>query len=176
MNPEEWRPIPEYNGRYSVSNTGKIRSEGGAMGSRAGRILSPHLNSKGYERVGLTVNRKTKNVLVHRIVAEVFIGEASGMTVNHKDFDKTNNHVSNLEYLSARDNHLHAKINGKIQTGQRVHSAKLTNSQAIEIYERRKSGERGVDLAKEFKVSPQTVSGIVNGHRWQKILGGKNER
>lgn len=112
---ELWRDILE--GAYSVSNTGKIRSNerkrkccGGAFRSVGARILKASPNKFGYPRVNL-IGRGA--VYVHRLVAESFIPNPDNLfTVNHKDCDKANNNVNNLEWASNAENVLHGWDNG----------------------------------------------------------------
>ncbi len=94
---EIWKGIKDYEGIYEISNTGKIRSLNYGM---KGKIveLRPHLTKKGYLRAKLHKNKIRKQIFVHRLVVEAFIGEIpEGMVVNHKDECKTNNNVDNLE-------------------------------------------------------------------------------
>jgi hypothetical protein len=72
------------------------------------RFLKPYNVGKGY----LSVKIENKNVYVHKIVAECFLGQRpNDFTVNHKDGNKANNHFSNLEYISKEDNYKHALNN-----------------------------------------------------------------
>lgn len=93
--PEEWRPISGYEGLYEVSNWGRVRS---FKWNSNGRILSP-CNRRGYYYVELCKDRKEKRYHVHRLVATAFIPNPNNLPeVNHKDEDKGNNHVTNLEW------------------------------------------------------------------------------
>lgn len=95
-----WKEISGYEGLYEVSNTGLVRSLW--LGKK--RIISPG-NCHGYLRVGLYKDGKIKNMQVHRLVAEAFLPNPNKLeTINHIDEDKTNNNVSNLEWMSRGDN------------------------------------------------------------------------
>lgn len=108
INREEiWKDIPKYEGRYQVSNTGRVKSL--VCHAHQNPILSPHLRS-GYKEVGLTdaTGRRT-GVSVHRLVVAAFYGEIpSGMFVNHIDGTRTNNNVENLEIVTPAENVKHA--------------------------------------------------------------------
>lgn len=95
-----WRPIPGYEGFYEVSTSGQIRSV-----YRYRKVLKPMVSNTGYERVDLFKKRVRKQFSVHRLVALTFIDNPDGKPyVNHKDENKTNNSVDNLEWVSHVEN------------------------------------------------------------------------
>ena len=101
---ENWKEIAGYEGIYEVSDQGRIKSLGNNK-SRKEKILKPQKECSGYLQIGLYKDGHVKMLKVHRLVAEAFIPNPQGLeTVNHKDEDKTNNTVSNLEWMSRKDN------------------------------------------------------------------------
>ena len=112
MNEEIWRPIEGYEGLYEVSNLGRVRSldryvkgKGKSYRLHKGKVLSSAKDTIGYLFVILHCNGKCKTIRVHRLVAEAFIPAVEGLSeVNHKDEDKTNNRVENLEWCSHKYN------------------------------------------------------------------------
>ncbi|MCP3894021.1 MAG: hypothetical protein GY706_05250, partial [Bacteroides sp.] len=90
---EEWKGIPGYGGFYNVSNLGRVCS------TRKGiiRIKKLYKTNDGYLKVKVGYGDLSKVVLVHRLVAALFIGEIQNKEVNHKDGNKENNNVHNLE-------------------------------------------------------------------------------
>lgn len=91
---EEWKIIGE-NNNYAVSNTGKIKNV------KTDRILRPVRNTFGYMQIGLNKNGKTSFRLVHRLVAQAFIPNPENLSdVTHKDYNKENNIVENLEWVN----------------------------------------------------------------------------
>jgi len=101
---EEWRDIDGYIGLYQVSNMGNVRRLKGFK-SRNDRLLTSQLNFGGYKKVALYKDNKRKVMLVHRLVATAFIENPNNYPeINHKDEDKTNNVVTNLEWCTHKYN------------------------------------------------------------------------
>ncbi len=86
--------------RYQVSNFGRVKS----LAYNKERILKHGINSRGYPTLSLFINSKSHSITVHKLVSRTFIGEPNGLDVDHIDEDKTNNNLSNLRYLSRREN------------------------------------------------------------------------
>lgn len=113
MRKEVWRPVVEYEGLYEVSNLGRVRSldryetflNYGRMSvrHRKGRIMKPVITSKGYYIVSL----KGKDIFyIHRLVAQAFLPNPHNLPqVNHKDENKANNCVKNLEWCTQEYNY-----------------------------------------------------------------------
>lgn len=100
---EKWLSVPRYSNRYEVSSLGRVWS------NVTNKYMRIKPGNHGYPRVNLTLNGKTEQMLVHRLVAELFLENAEKLPqVNHKDGDKTNNAASNLEWVTAKENTLHA--------------------------------------------------------------------
>lgn len=98
---EIWKDVEGFDGRYQVSSWGKVRSAKG--------ILSPYRNKKGYLKIDLNMNGKRYKRRVSRLVAEAFIPNPYGLPqVNHKDGNKENNSISNLEWCTNKENYDHA--------------------------------------------------------------------
>lgn len=107
---EQWKNICGYEGVYSVSNLGNVRRElNNGRNTISGRILVPAKSNKGYLRVSLSKDGVKKDYSIHVLVATAFIGVCpENHEVNHKDGIKTNNKLSNLEYLTGLENKKHA--------------------------------------------------------------------
>ena len=97
---EEWKDIKGYEGLYQVSNRGRVKS------TRNNIILKPIISDKGYYRVDLSKNGNKYRARIHRLVAQAFIPNPYNYSqVNHKDENKANNCVSNLEWCTDQYNH-----------------------------------------------------------------------
>jgi hypothetical protein len=111
MEVENWLPVKGYEGHYEVSDLGRVRS----LKWGKCRILSENTNSVGYSIIKLCKEGKYKSKGVHQIVAMSFLNHnpnGHNFVVNHIDFNKTNNRLTNLEIISNRDNSnlLHKKF------------------------------------------------------------------
>lgn len=96
---ESWLPINGYEGLYEVSSNGNVKS------LKKGIFLKPETLPFGYLRVCLTKNKNSRHFMIHRLVAEAFIPNPDNLPfVNHKDENKTNNCVENLEWCDSKYN------------------------------------------------------------------------
>lgn len=122
---EQWLPIVGYD-KYEVSDLGQIRNK------KTGRILKQAHQNTGYTIVSLRKNNSTKTYSVHRLVMETFEPreDADKFDVNHKDWDKTNNHLSNLEWTTRKENLLH----GSGPTELRILETMLCNSIKVALH------------------------------------------
>lgn len=108
---EEWRDIKGFEGRYMISNMGRV------WGIKRGRTLSIQTTDKGYKKVMLSLGaNKLHFVWVHRLVAAAFCeGYFEGAVVNHKDSNPSNNIYTNLEWVTQKDNIQHCIRSGRFK-------------------------------------------------------------
>jgi hypothetical protein len=171
---EEWRPIQGFPG-YEVSNYGRARSFRHKCGRRKKpRVAVLHKDKRwGYWHFGPRREDCTRvNLLIHIVVAETFIGPRPPQyEVNHKDGNKANNDMRNLEYLSSSDNQKHAIKLGLhlVQRGSDHPCAKLTEDQVREIRNLRAQGHLLEELAEKFGIRFQAVSSICRRQTWKHI-------
>jgi len=179
-NPSEiWKPVPGYEGFYSVSNHGRVRREKTNSNTRKGRLLKLNTSSR-YPRVSLWKHGEQETAYVHRLVAAAFLGpEPDGHEVNHIDGNPENNHVSNLEYVTTQGNAQHAHENGLTSPakGQTNAQTKLTEAAVREI-RRNALAPRSVirKLAKKHGISERHTFHIMRGERWEHLPYREDEK
>jgi hypothetical protein len=175
---EIWKPVFEYENLYEVSNFGRVKRKEKKVYSeerncyfiKKERICNQFVDR--YKYVNLVVyGVKTKRVTLHRIIANAFIPNPQNKPcVNHKDGNKLNNSIENLEWVTRSENTRHAYKNNLIPNGENHPKSKLTNSQVIDIYKRVYSGETCIKLSKEFNVHPETITNIKFKRMWKNVL------
>lgn len=162
-------PVVGFEGIYEVSNCGQVRRIGKAHGATNGLILVQSLSWRRYPSVSLSHDHKSKKFMVHRLVAEAFLGSCpDGHEVNHIDGNKANPIVTNLEYVTRTENMKHAYRHGLMEPsrGEDNCRAKLTENDIRMI---RSSDEPHTVLAKQLGVSAVHILHIRKRQRWAHV-------
>lgn len=151
-----------------LATTRSVSLDGTVMCSENG-VLKQFDNGKGYLSIHLISEKlgsrfKPIRKYVHRLVAEYFLDNPDNLPqVNHKDCNKSNNHVSNLEWVSAADNIRHSHKCGNMIARYNVGAVKvLTKNEVIECYSRVKNGEGINQVAISMGKPRTTISSIIN--------------
>lgn len=181
---EEWRDVPGYEGKYQVSNFGNVKTltrivtEHRRSYIRQGKILNKYYSGEkiGYYKVKLYNGDRTfKSAPVHRLVAEVFIGNPNNyLEINHIDGNPKNNHVSNLEFCTKEQNVKHAYDTGlkrkENYVGEACVFSKLTEEQVLAI---RKEYAEGnvfqITLGRKYNTTTTNINMIVNRNTWKHV-------
>ena len=126
---EIWKDVVGYEGHYEVSSYGRVRSVDRYVNTailhsdavfRKGRLLKQNKKRNGYLTVDLSKDNKVRTISVHRIVAVAFIPKIDGKNVvNHINLNKLDNRVENLEWVTNKENSLHAASHGVMYGGLR---------------------------------------------------------
>jgi hypothetical protein len=169
---ERWLPVLGFEGRYEVSDRGRVRSldrvvvAGNQRRRWKGRILVGGW-SHGYPQVILGAGTWRT---VHRLVVEAFIGPIpDGMQVRHLDGNPANNHLSNLAIGTQAENTQDRVAHGTMPRGERNPRAKLTADVVRSIRAQRSNGRTIRSLAAEYGVAVVTVSRIVRNVSWRHL-------
>ena len=150
---------------YYITKSGKIFS------TLTNKELKFDRSCRGYCKVKLMDRRLGRFITlqVHRIVATQFIPNPNNLPeVNHKDGNKSNNSIYNLEWCTAEYNHRHAKETNLYKVEEDSPRAKLTKEQVINIYKDYESCKNKTTLAKKYNVSDTLIGEIVRGVRWSR--------
>lgn len=158
MTNEEWLDIEGFEGRYKVSNFGRVAN------CKTGRVLKGNKNKGGYISVSLG---KGNCRYVHRLVSSAFIEKIDGKSqINHIDGNKENNNANNLSWCSPKENMEHAINTGLINYFNR---SKLTKSDVLAIKRRLALGENYRNIAKDYPVSAGNIHAIKQNKKWKNI-------
>lgn len=149
---------------YAVNSLGIVKN------LETGTIRKTPIGNHGYPIVSLKKGySKSTCVLVHRMVAEILIPNIKNLPcVNHKDLDKTNNCVSNLEWVTYKQNSVHAALNGKMSHDNRV-KGELCNltlysdSFVHSICKDLEDGARNIDISRKYNVAKDYAKSLKNG-------------
>ena len=142
------KDIKGYEGQYAITSCGKVWSY------KSKKFLSPGRCRNGYYQVGLCKNNVKKHYVIHRLVAEAYIPNPENKPqINHKDEDKSNNALSNLEWVTAKEN---------INYGTRNKRA----SKKIYCVELDKVFDSLTSTSKELGLSIGNISSVCSGRRY----------
>ncbi len=177
---EIWKDIPGFKGQYQASSLGRIRSldrtqvfiqnKKQIKRNAKGRILAfakPHGTCQYFQ---VALGRGTKTFNVHRLIAKTFLkNPLNKKFVNHKNFNKLDNSVSNLEWVTVAENNKHYlnSEQSKIQGAYRW--SKLTVFEVVQIRKLASNFIMHKEIARKFNVSTALVSLIHTRKRWQHI-------
>jgi hypothetical protein len=167
--------IKDYEGFYKVSNFGSVKSLSrlDAKGNRrCEKLLKLYLSSAGYYQVSLCRNSRAAKFLVHRLVIEAFVSNIHNKSqVNHRDGNKLDNNVNNLEWVTPSENTIHAdEVLGIDSRGENYGAVKLTERDVMSIRDLlESSGYTQEFIAGMFNVDQTTISDVKVGRTWTHI-------
>lgn len=161
---EEWKDVKGFEGIYQISNQGRLRSmerfvkcRGENFRRLPSQIMKPMYSSQGYLNHRVTVNGKSTTLFIHRLVAEHFLNcDFDEKFVDHIDRNKTNNHASNLRFVSPKENMRNRSDN------------KLDFEKVSQIKSLLKNMTQK-EIAKMFNVRQSMISRIKTGDRWADV-------
>lgn len=164
---EEWRDIKGYEGKYQVSNTGKVRSLNYNHTPNKIKELSQKTDKYGYKTIQLHDNGLRKHITVHRLVANEFIANSDNKPqVNHIDANKENNNINNLEWATNKENITHGRNKGLFvnlqlaSVSRRVPVVCINKSSGLII-----ECESLTDAGNKLGTTASQISEVVHGHR-----------
>lgn len=176
---ETWRPVPDFDGLYEVSNLGQVRSVGRDVSNNRGGlrwmpdlVLTPHINTKrgGYYSVTLSKDGRKKTVYIHLLVLLTFVGPRPSPEMEgcHGDGDTSNNTLDNLRWDTPVNNAADRAVHGTQTKGEASSKAVLDAVQVRNI-RLRAENETATDIAKSYGISRQQVMRIVRYEQWKHV-------
>lgn len=163
---EIWKDIRDFEGLYQVSNLGRVRRVGKGQGTKCSILR--HKTNLAYDGVSLHRNNQPFNKNIHRLVAETFVPNPENKTqVNHKDGNKKNNRVDNLEWVTSKENARHSVNVLKNNPGD-------WSRKAVKCVETGEVFESQILAAKAYNTSQGAIGNAARGnrpraggHRWE---------
>jgi hypothetical protein len=154
---EEWKAIKGFEGIYEVSNFGRVKRVK-KYGHDGSHILKPSPVKDGYLMVDLRNKKIRKMAQVHRLVLSAFVGD-SELECNHKDYDRKNNKLENLEYSTREEN---------VAKGERCKQSVFKEEDVLRI--RSLAGMFTIcDIAKAYNVNRTAIEQIIKRVSWKHI-------
>ena len=189
---EQWKPVVGYEGLYEVSDVGEVRGLDREVNTNIrlnkkriikGKVLKKRVGTKGYYAVDLCKDGKVTRTNIHRIVAEAFIPNPKNLrVVNHINGDKQDNRISNLEWVSYKENHWHARNTGLLKEIGQHNNKSIKCVESEMIFPNRVKAAEWLMENKKSKTSAKknTVAGNIRravkgvtpkayGYHWEEI-------
>jgi hypothetical protein len=165
---EEWRPLVGFEGRYDISNKGRVWSVARPHPAvKTGRIVAGAKDPKGYIQVTLG----SRTFRVSRLVLETFVGPPGDDQHHaaHNNGDRADNRLENLRWASRKENAADKKLHGTYWIGTSHKAAKLTAEHVAEIRTLRRQGWRWEELSQRFSVSVMTACAAGTGRTYSDL-------
>lgn len=168
---EIWRPVVEWESLYEVSSVGRVR--------RSGKVLAGWIGPQGYPMVNLndSHNGRRKVVTIHRLVCAAFLSKGDGRDwVNHKNSDRTDNRLENLEWVTPQENVDHMVAAGRYVNGflgKRKPKARLSDDDVRAVRSMSLAGVAGAEIARRYGMDPSHMRKVISGKFYQYV---KDER
>lgn len=168
---EIWVPVLGYEGRYEVSNLGRIKS----FYHCDKKLITPKIkaiqtNPNGYKTITLSVNRRVKGFMVSRLVLAAFDKPMpSTIDCRHLDGDKSNNKLNNLKWGTRKENEADKLLHGTRPLGETNGASKMKSDQILKIRELHEQGLNSRQIADMFNSCQQNIWHIINRKTWKHI-------
>lgn len=177
---EEWRPVPNWEALYEVSNLGRVKALerktpcnnrwGETVQRRPERILKATMSGP-YLSVGLNWRGVKRRRTVHRLVCEAFHGPCPSEKSHcaHSDGNPLNNNASNLRWASVRENAEDARRHGTMRVGERSNLSKVTEADVREIRRQAADGASAAVIANAYSFTAAGIQKIINRENWKHV-------
>lgn len=179
----EFIDIPNVDG-YQINKLGQVlslpkeRRGGQGVYMSKSKLLNISVSRFGYKYVSLKTNGKMKHISIHRLLAIIFIPNPQNYPIiNHKDGNKDNNSLDNLEWCTYKQNNDHAIQCGLARraVGVNAPKAKLKPEDIPKIIEMRSKGTSYAEIGRKYNVAAGSIKAICVGKTWKSILVNHKE-
>ena len=166
-----WIYLDNERTNYIISNRGIVYTTNYLGKTGKFKALKVNIHDNGYHSIIMHYKGKEYPASLHRLVAEYFIPNPDGLpTVNHKDGDKSNNDITNLEWMTSKDNSIHAANNGLLPVGEKSRLSRITNDIAISLCKELENNSMSIyELADKYHTTYNTVYDIYRRKSWKQI-------
>jgi len=166
-----WKPVLGFEGFYEASSDGEILSirRQNLKNKRfmGGNLVKPIMGSRGYYVVNLTKPEVRKQIFLHKLILEAFVGQRPDrMQCCHNDGNKLNCNLDNLRWDTISNNHKDKRIHGTWQVGEKANNVKLTNKIVISIRTNKLTPNQAAEI---YGLSLTNAKRIVNRETWRHL-------
>lgn len=165
MTEEQWKPVVGFE-QYEVSNLGRIKRIKAACGATVNAVINPWPTRNGYMAVGLSVNSKVSTRLVHRLVAQAWIGSVEKLDVCHNNGKRDDNRLINLRIDTRKGNMADIYIHDTHIRGERCGSNRHSEELMRKIKGEIRDGAVVRQLAIKYNIPAPTLYGLAQGKIW----------
>ena len=164
MEIEIWNPVVSFENLYEVSNMGNVRKIGGKQ-------LSVELNvHRAYPTVGLYKNHKAYSRSVHRLVLEAFVGPCpNGLEAAHLNGKRKDNRLSNLKWVTRKENHSHKWLHGTAQVGDQASNNRFKSAQIYTMRVLHSFGAKLCEIGSIFNETPENLHNCIHNNSWKHL-------
>ena len=168
-NEEVWKPIEGYEGRYEISNCGRVKSNN-YRNKGISKVMKPCSGNKNYLYISLRNKKRRKTFAIHKLVLETFVRKKpKGKQAAHYDGNPQNNYVKNLRWATAKENIEDRKRHGRTARGEKAGAAKLDRYCVKTIKKLKDLDFSAYEIARLACVSTNTIIRIWSGETWRHI-------
>lgn len=171
MTDEKWLPVPGYEGKYEISNYGRVKSLSRKLHNRTTKtiIMRPHVCQDGRKTVALSKDGRYLHIAIARLVAWAFIGpQQDGLFVCHNNGNPSDDRPENLRYDTPAGNGLDKQIHGTQRRGETISWAVITESDIPKIFELSYQMNYA-QIGRMYNVTASNIQRILRRETWKHV-------
>lgn len=174
---EKWKDIKGYEGLYQISSLGRVKSLARSTKNqycKSNYIMKSEVQKSGYKKIGLYKNRKQTYFSIHRLVAEAFIPNPNNYPcVNHKDENKNNNNVINLEWCTYEYNNCYGTRLLRLSNSRKKKVAQYDKkNNLLKIWESEEEAIKTLGISNHIYDVCNNLRKTCGGYKWKFLMEG----